>query len=110
MPLEDNRSFASVAKILATPLCYSAPARAPANSSGDRATNITTVTKLTADEKCFASGGVLVPPELTSVFVAPPGADYVCLSCGRPYQWTTGNPPRLTVMVIERRGENDDED
>ena len=68
------------------------------------------MTKLTADEKCVACGGVLVPPELTSVFVTPPGTDYVCLSCGRPYQWTTGNPPTLIVMVVEPRGESDDED
>ena len=69
------------------------------------------MTKLTADETCVACGGLLVPPELAFLLATPQGSDYVCLNCGRPYQWTTDNPPRLTLMVVaERHDESDDED
>jgi hypothetical protein len=54
---------------------------------------------------------VLVPPELATSFTAPHGTDYVCLKCGRPYRWSTGHPPRLTLFVAaERRAPDEDND
>jgi RNase P subunit RPR2 len=69
------------------------------------------VTRLSSDQTCSACGGVLVPPELATSFTAPHGTDYVCLKCGRPYRWSTGHPPRLTLFVAaERRAPDEDND
>jgi hypothetical protein len=49
-------------------------------------------------QHCAACGGMLVPP----MMVAPlrvPRADYVCLKCGRAYQWNREQPPRLTQVT-----------
>jgi hypothetical protein len=54
-----------------------------------------TLTSVSADAHCDGCGGLLVPPQITG-FNPPPGTDYVCLRCGRPYRWV-GHPPRLTT-------------
>jgi hypothetical protein len=110
MAIGDNRSSRVRSQDFSRASLLQCAGACPGELFWDRATTITAVTKLTADKKCVACGGLLVPPVLASVFLTPPGADYVCLACGRPYHWTTGNPPKLTVLEIERRGENDDED
>jgi hypothetical protein len=67
------------------------------------------MTKLMSDERCAACGSPLVPPVVASGFTVPNGADFVCLGCGRPYRWTTDNPPKLTILVaVERHEESDD--
>jgi hypothetical protein len=67
------------------------------------------MTRLFPDETCTACGSLLVPPELASGFSVPRGTDYVCLKCGRPYQWTKGNPQRLTLLVVAEKRDADDE-
>jgi hypothetical protein len=57
------------------------------------------VTRLSPDETCAACGSLLVPPELASGIRVPEAADYICSTCGRPYSWTNGNPPKLTLLV-----------
>lgn len=48
--------------------------------------------RLIPDEHCEC-GSVLIPRRAASR-TAPRDADYVCLRCGRPYQWS-GTPQRL---------------
>jgi hypothetical protein len=64
------------------------------------------MTRLAADDRCAACGGLLVAPEAAFGQTAPPSTDYVCLQCGRPYRWD-GTPPRLTLAPIERPRDNE---
>jgi hypothetical protein len=57
------------------------------------------VTTLHADERCESSGGLLVSPHVIPFFGLRLGADYVWLTCGRPYRWV-GNPPRLLTTSV----------
>jgi hypothetical protein len=57
------------------------------------------MTKVVADQSCTVCNGMLVPPSIATRFVTPPGMDYVCVKCGRAFQWV-GNPPRLTLLSI----------
>jgi hypothetical protein len=59
------------------------------------------MTRLEPDERCDACGGELMPPQIVSGLPPSHDADYVCLRCGRAYEWTMDNPPRL----IASRGE-----
>jgi len=62
------------------------------------------MTRLTANDRCNACGGVLVPPAAAFVDPVAPNTDYVCLQCGRPYRWI-GTPPQLTL--VERPRDDD---
>jgi uncharacterized protein with PIN domain len=64
------------------------------------------MTRVTAEDRCAACGGLLVAPEAAFVHRVPPRTDSVCLQCGRPYRWD-GTPPRLVVALVE--GPREDE-
>ena len=66
-------------------------------------------TKLIADEDCAACGGLLVVPTCGAFVPAVLGADYVCLQCGRGYQWG-GNPPRLVSALLCAATDEDADD
>lgn len=53
--------------------------------------------KCPANTRCEVCGGLLVPPQITSGFEVPKRAKYLCLGCGRAFQWIR-DPPRLVVM------------
>jgi hypothetical protein len=48
--------------------------------------------------RCASCSGMLLPPQITG-FTPPPGTDYVCLKCGRPYRWA-GYPPKLVTVFV----------
>jgi hypothetical protein len=66
------------------------------------------MTRISPDQRCESCGSLLVPPEFIGV-TAPRTADYVCLTCGRPYRWS-GTPPRLITMSTPRDPIDDSED
>jgi len=60
------------------------------------------VTRVAAIEKCVVCGGLLVPPELVPGMNVAPGADYICATCGRPFDWI-GTPPQLVLRQVDAR-------
>jgi hypothetical protein len=94
---------------MAAPLSILAVLRNGLPRSPNRSSTSTPVTRLSPDETCSACGSLLVPPELASGFTMPKDTDYVCLKCARSYRWTDGNPPRLMLLVVANR-HNDDAD
>jgi len=60
-------------------------------------------------DRCTFCTGVLVPAALAAMcgFLTP--TDYICLNCGRTYQWA-GDPPRLILSRLVDRVYADDDD
>jgi hypothetical protein len=42
---------------------------------------------------------MLVPPAIATRFTVPAKMDYVCVKCGRCFQWA-GDPPKLMLTVV----------
>jgi len=57
------------------------------------------MTKLVADQRCTVCDGMLVPPAIATRFTVPAKMDYVCVKCGRCFQWA-GDPPKLMLTVV----------
>ena len=56
------------------------------------------MTQVGAPLPCEVCGGILLPePLLFGGQALPPGIDYVCDDCGRPYAWQ-GTPPDLVLV------------
>jgi hypothetical protein len=67
------------------------------------------VTTPTPDETCRRCGSLLFPPHLAPGMMIPAAASFVCLNCGRAYQWT-GTPPRLSIVAPDVEGGEDEDD
>jgi hypothetical protein len=75
----------------------------------DGASALSAVTKPTPDETCRRCGSLLFPPHLAPGMMIPAAANFVCLNCGRAYEWT-GTPPRLSVVAPNVESGEDEDD
>lgn len=66
-------------------------------------------TKIQPDELCTRCGSLLFPPHLAAGMVVAATTAFVCVNCGRAYEWT-GHPPRLSVASPLVKTDDDDDD
>ena len=66
------------------------------------------MTKLLADDRCEFCGGLLVPPLIMGRETRWPEADYVCLTCDRPYHWENHSPHLVSGCTLNHPDDRDD--